>query len=308
MNAPITSSPAVTTVIVTYNSRDTIGPTLDAARPIRDAGLAECIVVDNISRDGTREFVRAEYPWVTLVESPGNIGYGRGCNLGLERAATRYVLFQNPDAVVDLSAMERMVRLLDENPKAALVGPAIIGDNGILQHCGRLPTPWNVIADAAGIPTRDKPSHHIEPGEAPFRTDWLGGAVLMGRTELLKPIGGFDPRIFLYFDETDLCKRVGDLGHELWACGEAVTRHVVHASARGTGRALYNGAIAEHFFRSRYYYLTRHHGRIAATTAELIELAFFGLRVVKKKLFRQPTENFGLRFRCPILRMPVFPV
>lgn len=301
------STRAVTTVIVTYNSRDTIGPTLEAARAITDAGLAETVVVDNVSRDGTREVVRREHSWASLVESPGNIGYGRGCNLGLERAATRYVLFQNPDAVVDLAAMQRMVRLLDENPKAALVGPAIIGDNGILQHCGGLPTPWRILSGATGLPWFRRPLRRIQPGEAPFRTDWLGGAVLMGRAEVLKPIGGFDPRIFLYFDETDLCKRVGDLGHELWACGEAVTRHVVHASARGTGKELYHGAIAEHFFRSRYYYLCKHHGRLAATAAELAELAFFGLRVVRKKLTRQPTGNFGLRFRSPILRMPHFP-
>lgn len=298
------STPDVSIVIVTYNSRGTIGRALDAARPAVDAGRAEVIVVDNVSRDGTREHVRGAYPWVTLVESPGNVGYGRGCNQGLARASGRHILFQNPDAEVGLEALTRLARLLDETPRAGLVGPCILGPGGHLQPCGRLTTPWNILADTAGIPLARSNRRAIHPGEAPFRTDWLGGPALMGRTTLLREIGGFDPRFFLYFDETDLCKRIGDLGHELWACGEAVTRHAHGVSARGTGRALYLGNIGEHYFQSRCYYLCKHYGIAAAALADLGDYACCGLRVLRRLLAGLPAGEAGERLKFPVLRCP----
>src|SRR6185369_16970431 len=90
-----------------------------------------------------------EHPWATVVGSGGNIGYGRGCNVGLARATTEYVMFMNPDAVMDPGAVPALVSFLDGHPRAAMVAPAIReGDH--LQGAGALPTPWSIVALAAG--------------------------------------------------------------------------------------------------------------------------------------------------------------
>ena len=93
--------PRVTAVLVTYQSAETIGPALASLRPHFESGLLHAIVVDNASRDETTARVAREHPWATVVESGGNIGYGRGCNVGLARATTDYVMFMNPDAVME---------------------------------------------------------------------------------------------------------------------------------------------------------------------------------------------------------------
>lgn len=299
------SEPIVTVVIVTYNSVDTIGAALDSLAPARDAGLIRCVVVDNISRDDTTEFVRRGYGWVTLVENDANLGYGRGCNAGLERADSRYIMFMNPDATMDRDAIRIMVSFLDEHERCAMVAPAIV-EGDTLQGCGALPTPWKIVRRAAGSNGSDLNLKAIEPGAKPFQTDWLCGAILVTRTDLMKRIGGFDPRIFLYFDETDLCKRLLDEGWELWAVGEAVARHDANASAAATGNELVSGCIAEHYFRSRFYYLCKHNGRVAAICVEMAELLLLAVRTPLRWI-RGRGGMLAKRLRSPVMRMPRFP-
>ncbi len=301
------SETPVTTVFVTYNSRGDVGPALDATGRARALGLCECIVVDNASRDGTAGFVRSGYPWVTVVESGGNLGFGRGCNIGLARARTRYILFHNPDAVLEPDALETLVRFMDEHPRAAMVGPAMVLGGGGLQYAGRLPTPWTVIAATLGRPIRGDQRRDIRPGEAPFQTDFLVGAMLLCRRDVLEGLGGFDPRFFLYFDETDLCRRLLDAGHELWVVGGAVGSHDGNASAKATGESLVGGCIAEHYFRSRYYYLVKHHGWAAATLAEGTELVLYSARILLHLLRGRDASVLRERFRCPMFRLPARP-
>src|SRR5882762_6680124 len=81
----------VTAVMVSYASSQVIGETLTPLRAAWKDRLLRCIVVDNASPDGTADLVARDHPWVDLVRSPGNLGYGRGCNLGFERVSTPYV-------------------------------------------------------------------------------------------------------------------------------------------------------------------------------------------------------------------------
>ena len=299
-------TPPVRVVIVTYNSRGEIDAALEGARRCVDAGLIELVVVDNASPDRTEEYVRERHPWVNCIQSGGNIGYGRGCNLGAKDARTPYLFFQNPDAVVEPEAMATLVRFLEQNPRAGIIGPAVVsGDR--LQHAGGMMTPRRLLTLAAGRTPRDDTRRDIIPGGAPFRTDHVCGVALMIRRELFESLSGFDPRIFLYFDESDLCLRVAQRGVELWAVGEAVARHRPHASALSTGRALVGGCIAEHYYRSRYYFLSKHFGWPTATVAEGCELMLQAARLVWYAARRRPLDRVLTRFRAPILRMPAQP-
>lgn len=299
------SEPIATVVIVTYNSADTIAGALDSLTPAHEAGLIRCVVVDNVSRDTTVQTVREDYGWVTMIESGANIGYGRGCNLGLENAGTPYAMFMNPDARMEPDAIEIMCSFLDENERAAMVAPAIVeGDH--LQGCGGLPTPGRILRRAAGSRSSELEQTKIQPGSEPFQSDWLCGAILMIRTELAKEMGGFDPEIFLYYDETDLCRRLLDDDWELWAVGRAVAQHDANASAEGTGDELFGGCIAEHYFRSRFYYLRKHHGSLAAYLTEIGELTLLALRSPLHWI-RGRVGYLPKRLRAPVFSLPVFP-
>ena len=82
--------PRTTLVIVTYQSVETVAEALREFRPDHEGGDIQCVVVDNASTDGSADLVRRDFPWVDLVESPVNLGYGRGCNLGCRSIETRY--------------------------------------------------------------------------------------------------------------------------------------------------------------------------------------------------------------------------
>ena len=90
----------VTVIIVTFASQDVVGRTLSALASAHDSGLLDCLVVDNASPDRTREVVASDHPWVGMIASPKNLGYGRACNLGFNEVTTPYVLFMNPDVEI----------------------------------------------------------------------------------------------------------------------------------------------------------------------------------------------------------------
>ena len=299
------TAPRATAVIVTYNSRSTIGATLAAAAQCHAAGLLDVVVVDNESSDGTAASVRQEFPWVTVVDAGGNLGFARGCNLGFECAHGEFVILLNPDAALPVDALVELLAFFDRNRSASMAAPAIREPDGGLQHAGGLTTPGTILRSASGRAMPDGVFRAIEPGAPPFRTDWLCGAILMIRRTAYEQLDGFDPRYFLYFDETDLCRRAVDAGMELWAIGEAVGLHKGSASAKQEGKRLVSSCIPEHFYRSRFYYLRKFFGLPWAVGTELAELALIVLRAVARLVRMRPRDGrLAARLAGPILRTP----
>jgi N-acetylglucosaminyl-diphospho-decaprenol L-rhamnosyltransferase len=323
MTSLSTDEPArVSVVIVTYRSRSTIADTL---RPLQQAALQnqiQCVIVDNASGDGTADFIAGNFPWVRLVRSSANLGFGRGCNAGFAEATADYVLFLNPDAVVNPDAIMALVDVMETNPKAAVVGPAtLVGPSATagstpaagpipgqgqsaLQMAGMLLEPKTLLASALSRPDAYPSRRAITPGEAPFRTNWICGAIMMFRASAFRSLGGFDPRFFLYFEETDLCLRAARAGFELWATGTATAYHVCGSSARASGEAMESGCIAEHYYRSRYYYLRKNFGRGRAAAAEIVFAGAMAIRHAGKRLLGRPVDPSGQWWSRPFLRQP----
>lgn len=298
------SSSRVTVVIVTYCSEDTI---LEALEPVKrgyDNGLLECVVVDNHSPDSTVELVSQHHSWLTLIESRENLGYGRGCNLGFKHVQTPYMLLLNPDAIIEPEDLKRLLDFMDERSKAGIVAPAIQDQNNLLQNAGGLPTPSGILKNAAWAwqPEMRRPIQQEET----FQTDWLCGAIMLIRCELFQRIGGFDPRFFLYFEETDLCLRSRQAGAELWAFGKVIAHHACHASVQKQETArVTDGVIGDHFYRSRFYYLAKHYGYPAAVLADLGELILYGIKDVARLLtLRRRESKFIRRLHLPLLSTP----
>ena len=298
----IPNKPCVTVVIVAYNSRAVISHAIDSAKQSRDAGIVEeCLVIDNNSSDDTVEVIRRVHPWCTVIESGENLGFGRANNIGIRRARTPYVLLLNPDAALDTAALERLVAFLAAHPRAGAAAPAIRQSDGRWQFAGDLLRPRDVVLEAMGHSRALERRRTIRAGEPPFQTTWLCGAVALVRKSLLDAIGGFDPRYFLYFEETDLWRRALNAGWQLWAVGEAVAWHSQGGSAKADGRRLYQGCIAEHFFRSRVEYLCAHFGWRKAAAAELVELALMAARAAAHAVRGRRSDDFWTRVRAPVL-------
>jgi N-acetylglucosaminyl-diphospho-decaprenol L-rhamnosyltransferase len=292
----------VTVIIVTFRSRDTVGAVLEALEPAFDEGWLACTVVDNDSGDGGPEYVAASFPWVELIQSGANLGFGRANNLGFENVQTPYVLFLNPDAVIRPDSVGRMLDFLDARPEAGILGPAMLNRGYPGQLVSKFPTPGSMIREALGRRPR---AYFIGPDTPPFRIDWIGGAALLVRSELMRTLGGFDPRFFLYFEETDLCLRARLLGVQTWLLGTAVADHIGGASTSKALVAMHRGCIPDHFFRSRYYYMCKHYGRVAATLAEIAEMCILTARSLGPGgRAGGPREQLSARLSALVLRQP----
>jgi GT2 family glycosyltransferase len=298
------SRPELTAVVVTYQSEKSINETMKSLNRSHEAGILNCIVVDNSSNDSTLKMLEVFKPWAQVLANTENIGFGRGCNLGLALIDTEFVMFINPDSTIEPASVELLIRFMRENSRAQLIAPAITEPGGSVQGVGNLPTPLNIFTRQ--IPFIESPKHRpVYPGESAFKTDWICGAIMIGRTSFLRELGGFDPRFFLYFEETDLCRRILNANGEIWCVGEAEGYHIGAVSSESLAKDRAEDCIAEFYYQSRYYYLCKHHGLLLATCAELTEVLLLVLRSLVAKCLRRNNFNVGSnRLNAPILSLP----
>lgn len=305
--AAVFGGPLATAVVVTHQSGVTLEATIAGLRRCKAAQVLNCIFVDNGSTDGTASVVRREQGWAHTIFTGKNNGFGRGCNIGLEQVKTPYTLFLNPDAVIGPEAVRGMVAFLDANPNVGIVGPATYyGVNGRApshQVTSALPTPWGVVKASMPLMTNTDFARPIVPGSAPFKTGWVCGAVMMVRTDMIRQLGGFDPRFFLYSEETDLCLRAAEAGYETWALGTVTARHIGGAStANRTSKK--SGCIGKHYYQSRHYYMVKHHGRWAAAFAEIGEFGFLCLGTFADVVCGKGTARLQARLQAPLFSQP----
>ncbi len=295
----------ITVITVTYNSKEYIGEAFRTLENPCKNDILEWIVVDNDSQDGTAEFIEKEFPWITVIKSGGNIGFGRGNNLGYQHSQTPYVLFLNPDAVIDMEAIQSLLVFLKKHNKVGIAAPAIIEPEGSLQPSFLFPTPMRILIHAIGLDRFFKQLCYIEPGSSPRRADWVGGAAFLVKKEMFEQLSGFDPRFFLYWEETDLCFRANQKDWEIWTVGESVARHTNAVAAKTHNKAMHAGCISEYFFQSRYYYLQKHYGRVLAGITEIGELVLlFCYSIVGRIFNRSFKSKFRDRLSGTILQLP----
>ena len=258
----------VTAIVVHFRTPE---ETVRAARALAEtASGAELIVVDNGSADDVGQRLRREVPSARLVVEPANRGYGAACNRGAREARGRFFLFVNSDAYVQPGCVEALARTLEHDVRAAIAGPRLTDEEGRLQpSIQRLPGPWRIFCESSGLAAfwrgRGIFSGHTQSREdhsAAHPVEALMGAVLLARREAFEEAGGFDERFFLFAEESDLEKRLSDLGWRILYVPEAVA---VHAGGASGGDALF-GILHQ----SLVQYVAKHHGRGAAALTRAV--------------------------------------
>ena len=190
------------------------------------------LAVDNASRDGSAAV--AERHEARVLRNPLNEGYGRAANAGARAAETEFVLVTNPDIVLDPGAVAALLAAAERYPDAGLLAPRIVEPDGRFFF-----QPRSLLA-----PYLTNPGGRLVLPEGDCCAPFLSGACFLIRRELFLRLGGFDPEIFLFYEDDDLCRRLADAGHALVHVHEAVARHARGASsAPGPGRV----------FRSRWH-------------------------------------------------------
>ncbi len=288
------SDPRILTIVLNYKTADMTLKAAAAAR-VAMAGLpGEIVIVDNDSQDGSFEAMTADVTaqgWTDtrVIQSGRNGGYGAGNNVGIragmaDGSRPDYVYILNSDAFPKPDAIRVLYDHLNTTPSTGFAGSYIEGEDEV-QHLTtfRFPSIWSELEGAIkfGPVSRLLKSHHV-PRELSqtARVDWLAGASVMMRQDVLDEIGLFDETFFLYFEETDLCLRAAKAGHQvMFLAGSVVT----HLGSVSTGLKEWI-RVPDYWFDSRLHYFTKNHGRVYAACATLLHLVGGGLHLMRCKL------------------------
>ena len=183
------------------------------------------LVVDNASGDGSADL--AARLGARVLRLSRNEGYGRANNAGARSSVATFLLILNPDVALDPGAVAKLLAAAERYPEAGLLAPRLVEPDGrVFLQARSLLSPY--LANARGVPCRPE-------GDAcaPF----LSGACLLVRRDLFLRLGGFDPAIFLFYEDDDLCRRVVEAGHSLVHVDGAVAQHLRgRSTAKGRGR------------------------------------------------------------------------
>lgn len=269
----------VTAIVVTYNSEAHVGQLLQDLAALDDAQQVRVLVVDNGSRDATRDIVRQA--GVELIETHANLGYAGAINVGLAaRGDCDAVLVLNADLRIETDALDSMWRLLRSKDAAAVVPrildadgqpyeslrfePSLLGGLGdaLLGSRAKTRPPWLADID------RDPQSYQF-----PHPVDWATGAVILIAEQAVREVGSWNEDFFLYCEETDFFRRLRDTGGTVWFDPSAQVRHDAH----GSGSAPELDALMA---VNRVRYAQLHRGtayavamRAVATLAELVRVS-----------------------------------
>jgi GT2 family glycosyltransferase len=214
----------------------------------------EILVVDNHSGDGSADSLRSSLNGVRVLESPENLGFAGGCNLGIRAAldsGARFVLLMNSDAVLAPDALDYLVQAIEQQPSFGIAAPVLLSRE----------EPDHVASAGILFSLRTGRMRHRAAGRRfaalgsdPLRTvDAASGCVMLIRREVFESIGVLDEDYFFSFEDIEFCLRARRAGFETVCVQDA---RVYHEGGRSIGRRS----------PKRVYFATRNHLRLAGET------------------------------------------
>jgi GT2 family glycosyltransferase len=219
----------VSVIVLCWNSLPFLRKFLPSLLANTPKEIADVLVVDNGSSDGTAVWLSDEHPEVVLKIFDRNYGYAGGYKLAIEGISTPYIVLLNSDVEVTPGWIGNLLSFMDEHPLAGAVAPKILSfaDRGFFEYAGAAGG-W---IDRYGYPfCRGRIFNCIEEDrgqyELPARIFWASGACLMVRTEAYLVSGGLDPHFFAHMEEIDLCWRLHSNGYEVWYSPDSLIFHV----------------------------------------------------------------------------------
>jgi hypothetical protein len=262
---------------------------------------ARVTIVDNDSRDGSFEKLsgavreRGHGTRVSVVASERNGGFAYGNNFAIRPALASsdppdYVYLLNSDAFPERGAVKRLVDFLDGHPSAGIAGSFIHGVDGEYhQTAFRFPTIASEFESAIGFGPisrlLDRFVVALPKPEQTLQVDWLAGASMMIRRQVLETVGLFDETFFLYYEETDFCRRARLAG---WPTYYVVDSSVAHVGSASTGMKDRTRPTPGYWFDSRRHYFLKNHGTAYLTASNVVYVVGNTLRRVRSRIQRKP--------------------
>jgi hypothetical protein len=188
----------------------------------------EVFVVNNSPGDGVLEWTKREFPTVSFIEARENLGFGRANNVGYAQCAGDYVLFLNPDTVMNEAALAHCIGRLEKDPGIGLISPKLVQADGAMdQACRRsIPTLWDGFCRASGLASMFSKRAFFSgynlthlPVDETYEVGAINGAFMLAPRRMLREVAPdgkiFDEAFFMYGDDLDLCIRVARAGWKI---------------------------------------------------------------------------------------------
>lgn len=225
----------VSIIIVNYNQKYFARMCVEAIEKSTMNFGVEIIVVDNASQDESIETLRrmAKEGRIHLIEAGGNLGYGKGNNLGVASARGEFIVISNPDVFVQPDTLQKMVDHLEKHADIGLMGPRLKYYNGQIQEsCRRHMTFTDLVIKRTFLKhlprfkkrlenylMKDFDHDHVQ------EVDLITGAYYLIRKSVYEEVGGFDPRYFLFMEDYDLCRKLHEKGYQIIYFPKAEAEH-----------------------------------------------------------------------------------
>jgi len=303
----VVQSRSVAVVIVNYR---TAGLVVDCLRSLaseveREPGL-RVIVVDNAGGDDSVSVIgdairQNGWTWAEVRALDRNGGFAFGNNAAIrsliaESHPPDFVWLLNPDTLVRAGAATALIDYLERHPDVGIAGGRLEFPNGEPQTAAfRFPSLLGEMEDTIRIgPASQALQRFRVPIQARFANhpcDWVNGASMMVRREVFETVGLMDEGYFLYFEETDFCRRVKQAGWSIWHVPASRVVHLEGQSTGVTGAHLALKPRPKYWFDSRARYYRKHHPGAYAFLADLIWIVCFGSWRVQRRLRRMPDTD-----------------
>ncbi len=270
MADPDRGRPTIGIAIVNWNAGAQLRACVEsvASTDWRTVDLSSLLVVDNASSDGSVDgLARGMALPIEIVRNADNRGFAAACNQASQRINADYILFLNPDAILDRASVPALVALLEgkEHSSVGIAGLQLIGDDGtVSRSCARFPTPWTTVSKSLGL---DRLFPSLCPGYV--MTDWdhagsrevdhVMGACYLVRTTVFRALGGFDESFFVYFEDLDFSYRARQAGWRSYYLAGARAYH----KGGGTSAQIKDARLF-YSLQSRLRYSRKHFSPLAA--------------------------------------------
>ncbi|HON58920.1 MAG TPA: glycosyltransferase family 2 protein [Smithella sp.] len=260
-------SPELSIIVVNWNTRDLLRNCLRSVYETVTDLCYEIIVVDNASTDGSLEMLEKEFPGVNRIVNRQNRGFGRANNQAFAIMKGRYALLLNTDTMVTSVAVGKLWQFMETHQDVGIVGGQLLNADGSKQNSvASFPNLMSLLLNMPLLEyvcPRKYPSKRYSHA-APIEVDSVIGACMMIRKEALEQAGFFDERYFFFFEETDLARSIRLKGWKVYHVPDAFIYHLQGQSIGDSAKSRME------FYRSRYQFLKKWHGRSYFSLAKII--------------------------------------
>jgi N-acetylglucosaminyl-diphospho-decaprenol L-rhamnosyltransferase len=300
----------IAVVIVTYRSAVVTIESLASLHAEREAQRRNIhvFVIDNASGDFPQIAEAVERQgwssWVTPILAPTNGGFSYGNNIGIrnafERGRPKYIYLLNPDTQVRPRGIRALVDFLENHPQVGIAGSSFETEDGKdWPFAFRFPTLYSEFDRGMQIGlftrllSRWTVARTMNAVAQP--TDWICGASMMIRREVLTTVGCLDENFFLYYEETEFCHRALHAGFPTWYVPESRVMHIYGKSTNLDDETRLSRRLPGYWFDSRRRYFALTYGIRTAALIDIVAIVSSALGLVRRKLLRRPSTPHYIR-------------